>query len=297
MTLSTLPIAVTLLAAALGAGEPPAKSPASPALPPAAHPKASPTVQTGDSLVTPDLVALDSVMTPGKPFAIGVRFKLAPHWHLYWRNPGDSGGAPGIEITVPAGFTVGPVEYPRPMVIEHPGEVTIGYESEVIYRIAITPPATLVGVADRIAIEAKLDWMVCSDRCLFGKRTVSVELPTRSPVPASLHAVGGEFPVTLAELGLAAKVEGATLVITGERLAAGTIARFIPDVTPGVSYGATVPPAVTAGDKGLSLSIPLTIKPQNALGKPLRVAGLITLTRPDGASGGSASVEVAMPAN
>ena len=55
-----------------------------------------------------------------------------------------------------------------------------------------------------------------------------------------------------------------------------------------MSYGATVPAAVVFKGPDATLSIPLEIKPQNALGEPLRVAGLVTLTTADGKPAGSA---------
>ncbi len=248
--------------------------------------------ESGESLVSTDLVALDRAIEPGKPFALGVRFTIAPKWHIYWKNPGDSGGPPGILIEVPKGFTVGTVEYPRPIILEKPEEVTIGYERQVIYRVMITPPASFEGLPSAITVVGKLDWMVCRERCLMGRREVKVELPLQATIPAELTATPGEFPSPATALGIAASLEGETLVITAPTLAKGRLLRFIPDVTPGVSYGATVPPAVTAAEGGATLRIPLTVKPQNALGQPLRAAGLVTLAEADGAPAGSAEISL-----
>lgn len=251
---------------------------------------------TGESLVKSDLVAFDKALEPGKPFALGVRFRIAPRWHLYWKNPGDSGGPPGIVLTAPKGFTVGSVEYPRPLLIEHPNDVTIGYETEVIYRVMITPPASFDGLPATVTIGAKLDWMVCSNVCLMGRRTNSIDLPTRGPVAADQLASPGEFPKPAADLGIEASLDGMTLKVRASKLVKGASLRFIPDSTPGVSYGATVPPAATAGDAGASLSIALTVKPQNALGERLRAAGLVILTAADGSSLGSAEVDCGIEA-
>jgi DsbC/DsbD-like thiol-disulfide interchange protein len=268
-------------------------APAQTATPPAATPRK----ETGESLVSTDLVALDRVIEPGKPFALGVRFTIAPKWHIYWKNPGDSGGPPGIIIEAPKGFSIGEVEYPRPIVLEKPEEVTIGYERQVIYRVMITPPASFDGLPPAITLVGKLDWMVCRERCLMGEREVKVELPLNAPIPAELTATAGEFPVPAAELGITASLDGETLIINVPTLAKGRSIRFIPDVTPGVSYGATVPAAVTADAGGATIRIPLTVKPQNALGQPLRAAGLVALTNADGASAGSAAISIHLAPN
>ena len=38
----------------------------------------------------------DSVAS-GQSFYIGLKQKMAPNWHTYWRNPGDVGDATRIE--------------------------------------------------------------------------------------------------------------------------------------------------------------------------------------------------------
>ena len=30
-------------------------------------------------------------VTPGKPLWLGLKITHQPHWHTYWKNPGDSG--------------------------------------------------------------------------------------------------------------------------------------------------------------------------------------------------------------
>jgi DsbC/DsbD-like thiol-disulfide interchange protein len=45
----------------------------------------------------------------------GVRFRLDPGWHVYWRNPGDSGGPPRVRWTrLPPGWSAGEIEWPAP---------------------------------------------------------------------------------------------------------------------------------------------------------------------------------------
>ena len=43
-----------------------------------------------DHLVKAELLADVSSVKPGEPFTVGVLLKMKPHWHVYWKNPGDS---------------------------------------------------------------------------------------------------------------------------------------------------------------------------------------------------------------
>ena len=50
---------------------------------------------------TVSLVSDTDAVTPGAPFRIGLRFRLAPGWHTYWQNPGDAGVAPELDLALP----------------------------------------------------------------------------------------------------------------------------------------------------------------------------------------------------
>ena len=41
--------------------------------------------------VEAELVAARTAIEAGKPILVALRLKMIPHWHTYWRNPGDSG--------------------------------------------------------------------------------------------------------------------------------------------------------------------------------------------------------------
>lgn len=294
-----LPLLGSLVGLAMAA--PHAEGPGQSGGPPAGLSR--PAEVTGESLVATELIPLTASIEAGKPFQVGIRYRIAPGWHIYWRNPGDSGSPPGVEWVLPEGFTAGPLEFPRPMVIDHPGDVTIGYEKECVLRATITPPAGKPLPA-AIQMTARLDWLVCSTKCLMGRREAKASFaPTGRAVPT----LTDEFPVALAQLGLEARLvtrpEGGSLLIrraaaasAEHRPAKGISVRFLPDTTPGVTYGETAPQAVAVGGDDWSLSIPLTVKPQNALGQPLRAAGLVMLAGPDGRPAGCAEISLPLAA-
>src|SRR6187200_477241 len=49
-------------------------------------------------------------VSAGKPLSLGLLIRHAPHWHTYWKNPGDSGLPTTLEWTLPAGVQAGPIE-------------------------------------------------------------------------------------------------------------------------------------------------------------------------------------------
>src|SRR5438270_12165051 len=61
-----------------------------------------------------ELLAQTADVVPGQHLLFGVHFVLEPGWHIYWRNPGDSGQPPVFHWQLPPGFSAGEVQWPRP---------------------------------------------------------------------------------------------------------------------------------------------------------------------------------------
>src|SRR5262249_56669178 len=102
---------------------------------------------TGAALTEPrvrvELVSEMDSVAPGGTFWVGLRQSIAPGWHTYWLNPGDSGEAPRIDWQLPAGFTAGEIAWPHPERIRVGPAMTFGYSREVVLPIAVTAPARL----------------------------------------------------------------------------------------------------------------------------------------------------------
>ena len=47
---------------------------------------------------------------PGKPVWLGLSLQHAPHWHTYWKNPGDSGLPTTLAWQLPAGVSIKQIE-------------------------------------------------------------------------------------------------------------------------------------------------------------------------------------------
>ena len=55
--------------------------------------------------VTATLLSSRDSVAPGERFKLALVQKLAPHWHTYWLNPGDSGEPTQIKWDLPPGAT------------------------------------------------------------------------------------------------------------------------------------------------------------------------------------------------
>jgi thiol:disulfide interchange protein DsbD len=73
---------------------------------------AQPTGNSEHAEVT--LVFERSAAAPGDTLLGAVRFKLADKWHIYWRNPGDSGLPPSVTWASSPQVTAGEFKFPAP---------------------------------------------------------------------------------------------------------------------------------------------------------------------------------------
>ena len=60
-----------------------------------------------DDLVTTRLVPETPAVAPGGTVWVAVHFEVKPGWHIYWRDPGDSGLPTTVEWRLPGGFAAG----------------------------------------------------------------------------------------------------------------------------------------------------------------------------------------------
>lgn len=153
--------------------------------------------------VQADMVTPQTSIQSGTPFLVGIKLKMAPHWKIYWKNPGDSGAATQIKWNLPEGFTAGPIQWPVPEKHETGGLIGYGYTNDVLLLAQITPPKNLSPNAN-FEISADVKWVSCNDSCVPGNATVAVTLPasaastpTNSDVLKEVSATQQHLPTSI----------------------------------------------------------------------------------------------------
>ncbi len=162
--------------------------------------------------VTASLVSDSAAVVPGLPFDVGIRLSMGQGWHVYWRNPGDSGTAPEMAWRLPEGFSTGPVSWPAPERIPEPPMMSYGYEGNVVLVVPVTAPRELPAGATA-TLSGRLSYLACKDICVPGSADLSLDLPVSdapvrdtagaAAIAASRAAapVPSPWPATLAKGG------------------------------------------------------------------------------------------------
>ncbi|HXJ77875.1 MAG TPA: protein-disulfide reductase DsbD domain-containing protein [Candidatus Methylomirabilis sp.] len=137
----------------------------------------------GPPRVTVSLISDSTTIEPGSTFWVGLHQHIAPGWHTYWINPGDSGEPPSVEWSLPSGFTAEPIMWPAPERVPVGPFMSYGYTNEVVLPIRITAPESL----DRgtpVTLRGHASWLVCEKTCIPEEADVILTLPVAAGRPA-----------------------------------------------------------------------------------------------------------------
>ncbi|MCZ8129987.1 MAG: protein-disulfide reductase DsbD family protein [Steroidobacteraceae bacterium] len=181
-------VALTATAAAAhAAAAPGAVTPAAASAPPAAA-----TPPAGAEARTPHararLLAAADALVPGRPATLLVALDLAPGWHTYWRNPGDSGAATSLDWRLPPGYAASAIAWPHPERLPLPPLANYGYKARALHLVELGVPADArPGTHAELATRAR--WLVCSDVCIPEEADLALRLPVRAQsAPVEAHA-------------------------------------------------------------------------------------------------------------
>ncbi len=140
--------------------------------------------------VSAELVAEAAAVQPGQALQIGLRLQHIPHWHTYWRNPGDSGLPTTLSWSAPDGSVVGEIHWPAPKRLPIGPLVNYGYEGELLLPLRYTAPAN-AQPGSTLQLQAQASWLVCRDICIPESATLTLQLPVAAagtPPAPSAHA-------------------------------------------------------------------------------------------------------------
>jgi thiol:disulfide interchange protein DsbD len=211
-----------------------------------------------------DTVSLISATNSPGTVTLGLRFQLAPGWHIYWSNPGDAGLAPNITLAPPA--RAGTFTYPPPTLLLQ--------DSVAAYVLTgnILLPFTASHAGDTVTANAF--WLVCSNICVPEHAHFTLNLQGGPSPQASLFTppqiVASPFGATIAPDG--------TLTVTGPTAAEVAAAHFFPSTPGAVINRAPQPLAFTPTGLTLHLS------PAPGFNSALPLTGVLELTDPSGAT-------------
>ena len=211
---------------------------------------ATPAAAQGPAVVTTPQVRAELVahapegLQAGKPAWLGLKIEHKPHWHTYWKNPGDSGLPTTLNWTLPEGARTGDIEWPTPQRLPIGPLMNFGYEGTLLLPVKLEVPAGLAG--DTVNVKLAAEWLVCKDVCIPESGEFTLQLPVNAATAghaALFEAARAARPQDVPGARAEAALEGNELVVRVAGLPAAWQGRelgFLPE-TPGVIVNAAKP--------------------------------------------------------
>ena len=210
---------------------------------------------TGAVVTTPQVRAELVAHAPqgvaaGQPLALGLLIQHQPHWHTYWKNPGDSGLPTRLTWQLPAGVTAGEIQWPTPKPLPLGPLMNYGYDGTLLLPVAVTVPADFN--APTLDVTLSAEWLVCKEVCIPESGEFKLSIPAQAATAGQaglFDATRAAAPVVVPGAQGQAALKGASLVLTVSGLPAawqGRDVRFFPE-TVGVIQNAAKPVARWTG--------------------------------------------------
>jgi thiol:disulfide interchange protein DsbD len=211
---------------------------------------AAPPALAASSVVTTPQVRAELVahapegLAPGKPVSLGLLIEHQPHWHTYWKNPGDSGLPTTLQWRLPPGLQAGDIQWPTPKKLPVGPLMNFGYEGRLLLAVPVTVSAPPAGEALRVQLKA--EWLVCKDVCIPEAGEFALDVPVQAATAAQAElfaAARATLPQGAPGAQGQARVDGDSLVVEVSGLPPAWQGRpidFLPE-TAGVILNAAAP--------------------------------------------------------
>lgn len=145
--------------------------------------QATPLPKTAPKLnVDARLISEKLALKPGATAWFALHMKIAKGWHVYWKNPGDSGEAPVIEWKFPAGYKSGALLFQPPHRLPVGPLMNYGYSNEAVYLVPVTVPAD-ARAGTPVTLTANASWLVCEEICVPEAKTFTLTLDVMAGDP------------------------------------------------------------------------------------------------------------------
>jgi thiol:disulfide interchange protein DsbD len=138
---------------------------------------------------------------PGQSFTIGLHFKLENGWHIYWKNPGDSGEPPLVTWQLPQGFTAGEIEWTAPSRMLYSTIMNYVYDGHVTLLVPMRADQTVNVATGSTKFDASVRLLICSkEMCVPSKAQLTLSVPVKTQAPVADPKIASLFSTARAHL-------------------------------------------------------------------------------------------------
>ena len=171
------------------------------------------------------LVSAVSAMGNLEELPLGLEFRLAPGWKIYWRTPGEAGLPPTIDLQMANGAPLQSwIKWPVPKRFNAFGFDNFGYADAVILPVAVRGYDRGAALQLRGQIEA----LVCSDICVPLAGALRLDLADGPAEPSSMAMTIAQFAAKVPRIDAPSPIKIETAWQSGSQLKIGFTATSQP---------------------------------------------------------------------
>ena len=111
---------------------------------------------------------------------LGLEFRLAPKWKIYWRTPGEAGLPPTIDLLADGDPVESRIKWPVPKRFNAFGFDNYGYDNIVILPLDVSGFAA----GGPLQLSGQIDALVCADICVPLSGAVQMTIPAGPASPS-----------------------------------------------------------------------------------------------------------------
>jgi len=161
------------------------------------------------------LVSAVSAMGKLEELPLGLEFRLAPGWKIYWRTPGEAGLPPTLDLQMAGGAPLqSQIEWPVPKRFNAFGFDNFGYADAVILPVIVRGHDRGAALQVRGQIEA----LVCSDICVPLAGDLRLDLADGPAEPSSMAMAIAQFAAKVPRIGAPSPIKIETAWQSGSQL-------------------------------------------------------------------------------
>ena len=124
-----------------------------------------------------ELLVETNEIVANEDFVIGIKFEIEPGWHIYWKNPGDSGLPAEIEWKNTESIEFKKFLWPSPQKTPEQTLMTYGYYNEVVLPAIFSVDSDYIKNGSSIF---EIDFLICEKICIPEKAVIDFDLSSYS---------------------------------------------------------------------------------------------------------------------
>lgn len=159
-----------------------------------------------------EFLASHQSLAPGETLDLALRILPDENWHIYWKNPGDTGLPTKIDWHENEQLSYSELEWSAPYRADYQGFINYGYYGETYIFSSVTLSESAV-IGQPVSLGGRVDWLICEEICIPGNATLELEVMVaeqgiESPWSSEVAEARSQLPVALGRLPGSYRTDG-----------------------------------------------------------------------------------------